>query len=132
MQCWINGSATSRIDGNIKMAIILLKTNIPAFSPRRRLYEPEAIIPLFHFWGKFGNPKKALSSVSFSIRLTVFLAGGGALSLGPYAPCPFFPPSRRGVSVNPYGPEAEFQIPHSIASVFCFLMPVFCLLISAL
>jgi hypothetical protein len=26
------------------MAIILLKTNIPAFSPRRRLYEPEAII----------------------------------------------------------------------------------------
>jgi hypothetical protein len=27
-----------------------------------------------------------------------------------------FPLSRRGVSVSPYGPEAEFSIPHSIAS----------------
>jgi len=31
MQCWIDGSASGGIDGNIKMAIILLKTNIPAF-----------------------------------------------------------------------------------------------------
>jgi len=41
----------------IKMANILLKTNMPTFSPRRRLYEPEATIPLFHFRGKFGSPK---------------------------------------------------------------------------
>ena len=54
MQCWINGPATSGIDDNIKMAIILLKTNIPAFSPRRRLYEPEATIPLF-LWLSSGN-----------------------------------------------------------------------------
>ena len=39
MQCWINGPATGGIDDKIKMAIILLKTNIPAFSPRRRLYD---------------------------------------------------------------------------------------------
>jgi hypothetical protein len=57
------------------MAIILLKTNIPAFSPRRRLYEPEAIIPLFHFWGKFGNPKKALSSgFYFQFRVPFLLS----------------------------------------------------------
>jgi hypothetical protein len=31
MQCWINGPATGGIDDKIKMAIILLKTNIPAF-----------------------------------------------------------------------------------------------------
>jgi hypothetical protein len=31
MQCWINGPATSGIDDKIKMAIVLLKTNIPAF-----------------------------------------------------------------------------------------------------
>jgi hypothetical protein len=31
MQCWINGPATDGIDGKIKMADILLKTNIPAF-----------------------------------------------------------------------------------------------------
>jgi len=60
MQCWINGPTTSGIDDKIKMAIILLKTNIPAFSPRRRLYEPEATIPLFHFRGKFGSPKKPI------------------------------------------------------------------------
>jgi hypothetical protein len=57
MQCWISGLVTGGIDDKIKMAIILLKTNIPTFSPRRRLYEPEATIPLFHFWGKFGSPK---------------------------------------------------------------------------
>ena len=28
MQCWINGPATGGIDDKIKMAIILLKTNI--------------------------------------------------------------------------------------------------------
>ncbi len=31
MQCWINGPATDGIDDKIKMAYILLKTNIPAF-----------------------------------------------------------------------------------------------------
>jgi hypothetical protein len=46
----INGPTTGGLDDKIKMSIILLKTNIPAFSPRRRLYEPEATIPLFHFW----------------------------------------------------------------------------------
>ena len=45
MQCWINGPATDGIDDKIKMAYILLKTNIPAFSPIRRLSEPEATIP---------------------------------------------------------------------------------------
>ena len=73
IQCWINGPAPGGIDDKIKMAIIILKTNIPAFSPRRKLYppacrpygleaEPEATIPLFHFRGKFGNPKKSLYS----------------------------------------------------------------------
>ncbi len=62
MQCWINGPATDGIDDKIKMADILLKTNIPAFSPIRRLSEPEATIPLFHFRGKFGSPKKPLYS----------------------------------------------------------------------
>jgi hypothetical protein len=31
MQCWINGPATGGIDDKIKLAIILLKTSIPAF-----------------------------------------------------------------------------------------------------
>jgi hypothetical protein len=62
MQCWINGPTIGGIDDKIKIAIILLKTNIPAFSPRRRLYEPEATIPLFHFRGKFGSPKIPLFS----------------------------------------------------------------------
>jgi hypothetical protein len=31
MQCWINGPFIGGIDDKIKMAIILLKTNIPAF-----------------------------------------------------------------------------------------------------
>jgi hypothetical protein len=31
MQCWINGHATGGIDDKIKMANILLKTNIPSF-----------------------------------------------------------------------------------------------------
>jgi hypothetical protein len=61
MQCWINGPATGGIDDKIKMAVILWKTNIPAFSPRRRLYEPEATIPVFHF-REFGTPKKPLYS----------------------------------------------------------------------
>jgi hypothetical protein len=51
MQCWINGPATGGIDGKIKMAIILLKTIIPAFHP--------SIIP---FSGKFGSPKIPLYS----------------------------------------------------------------------
>ncbi len=41
MQCWINGPATDVIDDKIKLANILLKTNIPSF----------------HFWGKFGIPR---------------------------------------------------------------------------
>ena len=57
MRCWINGPAIGGIDDKIKMANILLKANIPSFSPRRRLYEPEATIPLFHFRVKFGSPK---------------------------------------------------------------------------
>ncbi len=56
MQCWINGPATDGIDDKIKMAYILLKTKVPAFSPSRRLYEPEATIPLFPFRGKFESP----------------------------------------------------------------------------
>ncbi len=31
MQCWINGPATGGIDDKIKMANILLKTDIPSF-----------------------------------------------------------------------------------------------------
>ena len=31
MQCWINVPATDGIDDKIKMAYILLKTNIPVF-----------------------------------------------------------------------------------------------------
>ena len=33
MQCWINGPATGGVDDKIKMANILLKTNIPSFHP---------------------------------------------------------------------------------------------------
>jgi len=62
MQCRVSGPATGGIDDKIKIALILLKTNIPAFSPRRRLYEPEAIIPLFHFRSKFGSPQKPIYS----------------------------------------------------------------------
>jgi hypothetical protein len=62
IQCWINGPTTGGIDNKIKMATIFLKTNIPAFSPRCRLYESEGTIPLFHFQGKFGSPKKPLYS----------------------------------------------------------------------
>ena len=47
MQCWINGPATGGIDDKIRMAIILLKTNIPAFH--------HSIIP---FPGQIRNPKK--------------------------------------------------------------------------
>jgi hypothetical protein len=54
MQCWINGPATGGIDDKIKLAIILLKTNIPAFQ--------HSSIPLFHFRSKFGRPKKPLYS----------------------------------------------------------------------
>jgi len=31
MKCWVNGSATDGIGAKIKMADILLETNIPAF-----------------------------------------------------------------------------------------------------
>ncbi len=48
MQCWINGPATGGIDDKIKMVNILLKTNIPSFSPSRRLY-PTSRRPLFHY-----------------------------------------------------------------------------------
>ena len=47
MQCWINGPATGGIDDKIKMAIILLKTNIPAFH--------HSIIP---FPGQIRKPQK--------------------------------------------------------------------------
>ena len=36
------------------------------------------------------------------------------------------PPSRRGVSVGPYGPEAAIPIPDSIASVLCLLISALC------
>jgi hypothetical protein len=48
MQCWINGPATVGIDDKIKMVNILLKTNIPSFSPRRRRY-PTSRRPPFHY-----------------------------------------------------------------------------------
>jgi hypothetical protein len=51
MQCWSNGPATGGIDDKIKIANILLETNIPAFH--------YSIIP---FSGKFGSPKKPLHS----------------------------------------------------------------------
>ena len=51
MQCWINGPATGGIDDKIKMAIILLKTNIPAFH--------HSIIP---FSGQIRKPQKPLYS----------------------------------------------------------------------
>jgi hypothetical protein len=34
---------------------------------------------------------------------------------------PLFPHSRRGVGIGPYGPEAAFQFPNSIASVILHL-----------
>ncbi len=49
MQCWINGPATDGKDDKIKMAYILLKTNIPAFH--------HSIIP---FSGQIRKPKKHL------------------------------------------------------------------------
>jgi hypothetical protein len=62
MQCWINGPSTGGIDDKvknpgpedqvfdvrIKMVNILLKTNIPSFSPRRRRY-PTSRRPPFHY-----------------------------------------------------------------------------------
>jgi len=42
MQCWVNGPATDGIGDKIKMAYVLLETNIPAFT-----------IPLFHSRGEF-------------------------------------------------------------------------------
>jgi hypothetical protein len=47
MQCWINGPATGGIDDKIKMANILLKTNIPSFH--------HSIIP---FSGQIRKPQK--------------------------------------------------------------------------
>jgi hypothetical protein len=49
MPCWVNGPATDGIDDKIKMAYILLETNIPAFH--------HSIIP---FRGKFKSQKKHL------------------------------------------------------------------------
>jgi hypothetical protein len=49
MQCWINGPATGGIDDKIKMANILLKTNIPSFQ--------HSIIP---FSGQIRKPQKNL------------------------------------------------------------------------
>ena len=49
MQCWINVPATDGIDDKIKMAYILLKTNIPTFH--------HSIIP---FSGRIRKPKKSL------------------------------------------------------------------------
>jgi hypothetical protein len=48
MQCWVDGPATDGIDGKIKMAYILLKTNIPAFH--------HSIIP---FSGQIRKPDKS-------------------------------------------------------------------------
>ena len=53
MQCWIDNPATGGIDEKIKMASILLKTNIPT-----------SIISLIHFRGKFGSFKKNLYILS--------------------------------------------------------------------
>jgi hypothetical protein len=50
-QCWTNVPTTGRIDDKIKMADILLKTNIPAFH--------HSIIP---FPGKIRKPQKPLYS----------------------------------------------------------------------
>jgi hypothetical protein len=47
MQCWINGLTTGGIDDKIKMAIFLLKTNIPAFH--------HSIIPFVGLIWKFKN-----------------------------------------------------------------------------
>ena len=49
MQCWINCPATDGIDAKIKMAYILLKTNIPTLH--------HSIIP---FSGQIRKPKKSL------------------------------------------------------------------------
>jgi len=62
MEWWVNG--VIHIDDKIKMVNILLKTNIPSFSPSRRIYEPEATIPIFDFRGKFGNPKIPIFSAA--------------------------------------------------------------------
>jgi hypothetical protein len=59
----INGPTTGGLDDKIKMSIILLKTNIPAFSPRRRLYEPEAP---FHY-SIFGTNSEAQKTYIFSM-----------------------------------------------------------------
>jgi hypothetical protein len=48
LQCWIYGPATGWIDDKIKVAIILLKTNIPAFH--------HSIIPIS---GKIRKPQNA-------------------------------------------------------------------------
>jgi len=53
MQCWINGPATDGIGDKNKMANIFL--NPPAA-------DQHSTIPLFHFRGKFGSPKKPLYS----------------------------------------------------------------------
>ena len=47
MQCWVNGPAIDGVNEKIKMANILLKTNIPSFH--------RSIIPLP---GKIWNPQK--------------------------------------------------------------------------
>jgi len=51
MQSWMNGPANCGIDDKIKMANILLKTNIPTFH--------HSIIP---FPGQIRNPQKPLYS----------------------------------------------------------------------
>ena len=48
MKCWNNGPATGGIDDKIKMVNILLKTNIPSFSPKRRRY-PTSRRPPLHY-----------------------------------------------------------------------------------
>jgi hypothetical protein len=64
MQCWINGPATGGIDDKIKMAIILLKTNIPAFH--------HSIIP---FSGQIQNPQN-ISIFSVGCRTSETLISG--------------------------------------------------------
>ena len=64
MERWYNGKL--RIDDKIKKDNILKKS---IFSPRRRLhrlYEPEAIIPLFHYSIRQTNPE-IFSNVKFLI-----------------------------------------------------------------
>jgi hypothetical protein len=62
MQCWFNVPATGRIDDKIKMVNIHLKTNIPSFSPRRRLYGAGGHHSIIPFPEQIRKPEKPLYS----------------------------------------------------------------------